>query len=176
MADFDVAYKITMWNEWGSSGNDPHENDPGDEPTGYGLVEADFIAARKMGLVGDDVTPFNVTEEQARVMGRVLYWDVLQLDAVADQRVANKWFDMAYPLGTDAATERMQEALNDVEQDFVEVDGKVGPKTLAAVGAAISCRLIAQFKQRCADHYEAIADTYPEKRKYLKGWLERTNT
>jgi lysozyme family protein len=173
MADFEAAYSLTMWNEWGSSGSSPYEDDPDDEPTGYGLVESDFVEARAMGLVGADVNPRNVTAKQAEIIGHRLYWDRLRLDSVRDQTLANKWFDMSYPMGVCAAAERMQEALNDIGQNYILVDGVVGPKTLGAVDFMPPSRLLARFKVRCAEYYEDIADRHPDKRQFLKGWLDR---
>ena len=173
MADFFPAYEIVMDHEWRSSGDNPYENDPDDEPTGYGLVESDFVEARQMGLVVAAVGPLNVTADQARVIGKVLYWDRLRLDSVRDQALAAKWFDMAYPMGIYKATERMQEALNDLGQDYLLVDGLVGPMTLKAVDEQPPLRLVARFKIRCAEYYEMLADENPDKRQFLAGWLNR---
>lgn len=173
MANFDPAYKIVQWHEWGSSGIDPHEDNPDDEPTGYGLIEDDFVEARHMGLVPADVGPLNVMEDQARAIGRCLYWDKMTLDLIPNQDVANKLFDMAYVMGVGRAVRRVQEALNDVGQDYVHIDGILGPQTRLALAEAVPTRLLARFRERCVDYYELIAENHPEDRQWLAGWLDR---
>jgi len=57
------------------------------------------------------------------------FWDVNKLDQINDQQIANTVYDFGVNSGTPRAAKFLQQALG------LEQDGKIGPKTLAAVNS-----------------------------------------
>lgn len=122
MANFETAVHLVLDVEKGYV-NDP--NDPGGE-TNCGITKRDFP--------DEDIR--NMTPARARVLYKARYWDPLGLDGLLDQRVANKLLDMAVNTGTRTAARSFQRALNYVLPGRpVDVDGRVGPSTLARANA-----------------------------------------
>lgn len=102
------------------------------------------------------------------------YWDCMRLAEVETQNVANKLFDMGVNTGVRQAAVYAQRAVNSRGQQLTE-DGKMGPKTLAAMNAIdpqIFYELLCQFS---AWHYHHIATNNPAQAANLEGWLKRAS-
>lgn len=56
-----------------------------------------------------------------------------------------------------------------------KVDGIVGPKTLAAVRKLDVLKLISDYAEKRRVFYNSLASRRPKDKKFLKGWLLRTN-
>lgn len=108
-----------------------HPRDPGGA-TNRGITLATLADWR-----GRDVTPADVqamTEAEAREIYRARYWNAVQgdhLPAGVDLAV----FDLAVNSGVGRAARMLQQQLG------VQVDGAIGPRTLAAVGRVNAARL-----------------------------------
>ena len=75
-------------------------------------------------------------------------------------------FDTAVNMGPEAAIRLLQQALG------VRQDGEIGPRTLAAAGAAEPQALIDQFGRLRARRYRALGDFAV----FGAGWMRRLNT
>ena len=95
------------------------------------------------------------------------YWDRWQADSIENQAIANLLVDWVFTSGL-YGIKYPQAVLG------VKVDGKVGPKTLAAINNnTYNKHLFKQIYERRKKHFEAIANNNKGKKKFLKGWLNR---
>jgi lysozyme family protein len=109
-----------------------HPNDPGG-PTNKGVTLANFRAYVKPGGTVEDLKLLTV--EQAGIVYRRFYWDAVVASELPDG-LDFAVFDYAVNSGPSRAVKHLQEILN------VDQDGRVGPKTLAAVRSVDAEKLI----------------------------------
>lgn len=99
---------------------------------------------------------------------KTMFWDRWQADGIGDQRVAHMLVDWVWTSGAYGIT-LPQKLLG------VKADGKVGPKTLAAVNGHDPVQLFRQLKAaRCA-YIDRICASRPANRRFREGWLRRIN-
>lgn len=126
----------------------------------------------------DRVTDFYRTE----------WWDKMGI-AHLPQDLANELFEQAVNLGRGGAGKLLQRLCNALNYDQttgrplfedLNVDGVAGPKTLAALGRILERRptvlgsMIHGLNCLQGAHYIAVAANAAPKRKFLNGWLTRT--
>jgi lysozyme family protein len=102
-----------------------HPSDPGG-PTNFGITIADYRKYINPAGTASDVANMHVDE--ARAIYKAKYWDALKCDelpAGVDYAV----FDFGVNSGVSRSAKYLQRIVG------VDDDGKIGPKTLAAVGA-----------------------------------------
>jgi lysozyme family protein len=129
-------------------------NDPAGGPTMYGVTER---VARACGYQGDmRQLPLIV----ARSIAKSEYWDRFQCDQF-DPAIGYQVFDTAYNGGH--PVQWLQQAAG------VEVDGKIGPKTIAAVRAADPARVVLQFNAARIKYMTSL-DSWASNG---KGWARR---
>ena len=104
-----------------------------------------------------------MTRQQASAIYGAHYWNRLRCDGLP-AGVDLMVFDFGVNAGAYETTLLLQEALG------VEVDGYIGPATLAAAGAADPGALIEQLGGRQEAHYRALPG-FPT---FGHGWLART--
>jgi lysozyme family protein len=104
----------------------------------------------------------SLTLDQARAIYRRDYWDRVRGDDLP-WAWALSVFDAAVNMGVGTATRMMQDALG------VMVDGRIGPRTIAAAQAADD-RKLARFFARRAKRYSELS-TFGL---YWDGWLTRS--
>lgn len=97
----------------------------------------------------------------------------------ADGRIMAKLFDTAVNVGVGGAVKMLQRAINRLGPiSQLTVDGKIGPKTIAAYSLATSGDEICFLDTFCReqeDHYRRIVQRKPSQAKFLKGWLRRSS-
>lgn len=158
MDAFEQAFEYTMGFEgWSETTNDP--DDPG------GLTK---FGVSKTNHPNVDVA--NLTLDGAKAIYRKEYWDAIKCSQFEDERVAIKLFDIAVNAGTRKAVLLLQQALCDMGS-VVDVDGRIGPKTLAAANGADPDVLFIFLVALLETFYRSLG-----KPKYLKGWLRRART
>jgi len=173
MADFEVAFGLTMKSEGGYV-NDPQ--DPGGE-TYKGV-------ARKMnskwdGWVVIDLMrkergfPANLDsnmqlQEKIKRFYQVNYWDKVRGDEITNQDVAESIFDFAVNAGATTSVKLAQIAVG------AEPDGVMGPATLEKVNADAPRAFLAIFALHKIARYTGICDKRPESKKFFFGWVKRT--
>ena len=112
----------------------------------------------------------------AKIQYQVWYWSPLNGIMMPDQNVANKVFDQAVPLGVVQAAKCLQRAINQVQEDQLEVDGHIGHLTIAALmGLTGSLDLMDNIKGELTQTYHAIVAANPEDMPYLAGWVKRVS-
>lgn len=152
-----------------------HPADPGGA-TMYGITEKVARAHGYAGRMEDMPVSF------ARRVAKVEYWDPLRLDSV-DQvapAVALELLDISYNMWHGAAGKFLQRALNALQGAELELDGQVGPKTLAAlygylqrrgaIGEPVLLRML--NAQQCVDYMRQCEET-PSKRAFIFGWVRQ---
>ena len=123
---FDQAFQALLGNEGGFVDNPA---DPGGA-TRYGITER---VARRHGYAGD---MRELPLDLAKSIAKAEYWDPINCDELPEE-VAFQVFD-AYYNGGHAAQWLQQAAA-------VDVDGKIGPLTIAAVKAADPDKIVMRF-------------------------------
>lgn len=99
---------------------------------------------------------------------RANFWNAMRLDEVQDQRVAQNLFDFGVNAGTGTAIKLAQIVVG------ATPDGRVGPKTLAAVNALSPELFVARYALAKLARYEQIVTRDRVQGKFLLGWLRRT--
>jgi len=93
------------------------------------------------------------------------FWDVLKLDLVNDQQLANSVYDFGVNSGTNRSAKYLQLSAG------VKDDGVIGKQTLAAVNSADRKVLYYDFNKRRETFYKSIAKG--NQAQFLKSWLSR---
>lgn len=110
-----------------------------------------------------------MTRVQWGVIFKKYYWDKWKADDIKDQNVANILVDWLWASGA-YGIKIPQRVLG------VDVDGIVGPNTIAAVNARDGRDLFDTIKQERKDFIERICQTRPQNKKFKNGWLNRINS
>lgn len=174
MADFNRFLPILLKHEGGFV---HHPSDPGG-PTNRGITLATFThcARELLGIAPTLEALRELTEPQAAVIYKTLYWDVIRGDAIASQSIANIVCDFQVNAGSRAA-QMLQGVLNDMgTRPRLATDGVIGRKTLLAMDAVEPHRLHALYKARRTDYYRDLARRRPSLARFLRGWLARTDS
>ena len=107
------------------------------------------------------------------------YWDVNLLDKFP-QAVANEMFDTGVNMSPKRAAKFLQIALNAMNRNgklyrSLEVDGKIGNKTLFAMKLCLEDEdvLIAILNTLQGMHYLKRIQQRPSQKKYIRGWFRR---
>lgn len=167
MADFNLAITKTLAYEGGYVDN---PNDPGGA-TNWGITLGVLQAQGSMGDIdGDgDVDKQDVQmmpKEVAMAIYKKTYWNG---DDIVSQAIAEKNFDMGVNMGVGTAGKYLQQATVMCGQSIV-ADGKVGPKTIAAVNACDESALMTALCDIQENHYWYIILRDIEKNGETRGW------
>ena len=169
MASFDLFLPILLRFEGGYV-DDP--TDPGGE-TNKGVTMTTFQRCSHE-LLGVEPTSQNLralSDAQAGIIYRALYWDNMSGDDFQLQDLASIVCDFYVNAGTHA-TVLLQRVLNGLGARLVE-DGSIGPASLKALSSVDQLVVYRQYKQGRVDYYESLGQRFPQ---FLRGWLNRTNT
>lgn len=137
----------------GGYSNNP--SDPGGE-TMYGVT---LRVARAHGYMGE---MRNLPISEAKRIARAEYWDAVKADDLP-AAVRFDVFDGAYNSSPGQSIKWLQRALGAID------DGKLGPATLAALGAMDPERLLARYNGHRLDFLNDLK-TWPS---FGKGWAQR---
>lgn len=156
MANFDQAVIKTIAREGGSRFTET----PGDAggATKFGISKRAYPQL--------DIA--NLTEQQAKDIYRVDYWNAVHGDDIAAQVVAENLFDTAVNMGTSRAIKLAQMALG-----IQPVDGTLGQQTLQALNNTDSDRFIADYTLAKIARYVSLCNNNRSQSKFLLGWLNR---
>lgn len=96
---------------------------------------------------------------------------------IADQTIANKFFDLAVNEGVFEATKIVQRAVNVVRPGLpLTVDGRPGPHTIDAINQSLPGALLVAIRNYGQQFYEDIARRDPALAPCLDEWLRRLNS
>lgn len=147
--------------------------------TNWGITEA---VARRNGYTGD---MRDLPKSEAQRIYRAQYWDILNLDRVSDRSypVAHELFDTGVNMGVGRAgrfLQRSLNALNNKQTIFsdIQVDGLIGPGTLAALNALFMRRgpesqvvLLRMLNCLQGAFYIELAEAREKDEEFVFGWF-----
>lgn len=163
MADFLPVFERMIRNEGGYVlTNDP--NDRGGQ-TFAGIARNRWPRWAGWSIIDAGGEP---QADLVRGFYRANFWTFLRLDEVQNQDVARTLFDFAVNAGTGTAAKLAQIVVGTTP------DGKVGPKTLAALNAADPDLFMARFALAKVARYRDIVTKDRSQLQYLLGWINRT--
>ena len=145
-----------------------HPNDRGGR-TNYGLTEG-FLES-----IGYGKTPEEITQEEARELYQKHFWAPVQADELPGP-VALIVFDMAVNSGVKTAVRRLQYVLNNYKA--MDLDGAMGPKTLAATQSAYhrySNIFLGELLNSRREYYADLIRKNPSQGVFAQGWNNRLN-
>ena len=168
MASFDLFLPILLGFEGGFV-DDP--TDPGGE-TNKGVTMATFqcCSHELLGIAPTSENLRALTDAQAGIIYRSLYWDKMSGDAFQLQDLANIVCDFYVNAGTHA-TILLQQIVNRMGANVVE-DGVIGPATIQALNGLDQTVVYRQYKQSRIGYYQNLGQRFPQ---FLRGWLDRVN-
>ena len=149
-------------------------------PTCFGITEA---VARANGYCG---AMRQLPRDEAAAIYKRLYWLRPRFDEVAERtaRVAAELFDTGANMGPAVAVTFLQRALTALNRngkDYPDLvpDGRIGPRTLAALDAFLKLRgasggetvLLRALEALQGERYLRLAERRPANEAFLYGWL-----
>lgn len=141
-----------------------HPNDPGGA-TKWGVTIGTFRSIYGRNKTVNDLK--NMTEEQWNYIFKVHFWDKWKADQIESQSIANLVVDWLWTSGN-YGIKYPQSVLG------VTADGKVGPKTIAAINNYSNQKeLFQKLWNRRKKHFEDIVKNRPSSSCFLRGWLNR---
>jgi lysozyme family protein len=171
MANFQAFLPILLQHEGGFV-NDPA--DPGGA-TNKGITIATFqaCAMRLLGIAPTLDALKAITDQQAGVIYKELYWNHICGDQISLQALANIVCDFQVNAGS-RSSKLLQQVINELgAAPPLVIDGIIGASSLAALQLIDQRDAYARFKQHVIDYYRALAAQRPELKKFLRGWLNR---
>jgi lysozyme family protein len=166
---FDVFLPIILRFEGGYS-DDP--TDPGRE-TNKGITMATFqgCAHELLGLEPTSDNLKALTDAQAGLIYKALYWNKVHGDSLGSQHLANIVCDFYVNAGTNA-TKLLQRVLNNMGASVAE-DGAIGPASLEALAGFDQVQVYRRYKRGRIAYYQVLGRKYPQ---FLAGWLKRVQS
>lgn len=187
MAKFEIAEAITGRNEGLYANNTA---DKGGEtyagiarnfwPKWEGWTTIDEIKRTKgktAAVINANAKSNTLLTRQISDFYKANFWDVIRLDFIKDQQIANTVYDFAVNSGVARAAKYLQMAFNAVDEstkDDIKVDGQVGSKTISAVNSADPEDIHRVYNALRESFYRSIAKG--NQAQFLKSWLSRLKT
>ena len=151
-------------------------SDPGG-PTKYGIS---LRYLRSTGSLGDFDGDGDVDRDDIWALTEAdavkIYhdeWYVKEGYACFELLLGAKIFDLAVNMGARPANRILQRAVRAVNGKQLTLDGKLGPKSLAAVTACSSEQLLIASRSEAAGYYRLLIEREESFEKYRNGWLNR---
>lgn len=149
-----------------------HPNDPGGA-TNMGVT---IGTAKSLGLKYDKnkdgkITKADIkllTKKDAMEIMKYHYWDKCKADQITSQAVANILVDWFWMSGVNA-TKGIQRLVG------VNVDGKIGPASLAAINKQNEKDLVERLYEARRQFYKTIISRNSKLKSFEKGWTNRLN-
>jgi lysozyme family protein len=145
-------------------------------PTKHGITQDTLSEWRGRPVAVSDVQI--LSKDEARQIYRSEYYLKPQIDklpAIMQPIV----FDMAVNNGPKKAVELLQEVVDRMSGKRLEIDGVIGPMTIAACTIAANVYgkdVVRQIVARRRAFYDAIVKAKPSQSVFLKGWLARADS
>lgn len=162
---YDRAFEYVMYNE-GVYSNDPQ--DPGGE-TWYGIS--------KRFLKSVNIEKASFTKKEANSMYYCYFWLPAKCNLISEPRIAIKYFDMTVQFGHSCATILMQNALNELSDQKVVVDGIMRKENVDVIKKVCmessESKLLDVLCKECKKKYLGIIANNPTMSKWRKIWLKR---
>lgn len=163
MADFLPAFERTLINEGGYQLTNVAHDRGGQ--TYAGIARNAWPQWAGWSYIDQGDTP---PADLVRTFYRTQFWDALRLSDLSSQAVAQALYDFAVNAGASTAAKLAQIVVGTTP------DGKVGPKTVAAINAFSAELFLARYALAKMARYEQIVTRDRTQGKFLLGWLRRT--
>ena len=173
MADFKTAFQLVISNEGGYS-NDA--DDSGGEtykgisrknfPDWLGWVKIDEF--KKWSWPMNRLEELDDFQQAVEYFYKVNFWDKINGDLIASQKMANSIFDFAVNAGVVTSSQIAQRVVG-----FAEPDGSICKNTLAKLNIFDPELFVSEFTVEKVRHYIKICKKRPESRKFFFGWIDR---
>ena len=186
MADFSVAYSITMAHEGAYS---DHTSDTGKatyagisrrhHPTWNGWVIIDKY--KRLPNFPKNLEGNQALQEQVFSFYKKNFWDVNKLDQINHQEIANEVFDTGVNMGYRVAAEFLQKAYNLLSKNEtyykkIPVDGAIGGQTLSAINKhSYPYRILKTLNILQGAKYINICEKDSSQEVFFAGWIERVS-
>lgn len=159
---FTAAFKHVLKEEGG------YVNDPADSggATNRGVTQETYNRHRDANNLDRRHVRFLTMTETESIYE--IYWKDCKADELPDG-INLMHYDFAINAGVRRAAITLQRCVG------AEEDGKIGSKTLAAVRERNGESLIKAYAESRRGFYRSLAERRPKDRKFLNGWLHRTN-
>jgi lysozyme family protein len=170
MANFTKYFPTLV--EWEGAEYEDVDGDSGG-PTKYGVILSEWV---KLGYDKDgdgDIDKFDlmkINSADAIKIAKTHYWDEFKGDQILNQSIAEFIVDTAYNCGVPFTIRMVQKCAN------TDVDGNFGNGSLKAINTSPQSILFSSLKQARIQRYLDIVAKYPKNQKFLKGWMNRTNS
>lgn len=153
-------------------------DDPDDRggATNMGITQKTLHEWRSRAVTAADVQ--NLTTDEAASIYIVKYWNVMQLDEINSQELAEAVMDFGVNAGPKTAIPTLQRAANLVwkgtNKRQLLADGWIGPKTIKFVNSTEPSLLILRFFKERIQHYHDITRARRKNEKFLYAWIKRS--
>lgn len=168
MSDFGAALEFTLPIEGGFSDD---VRDSGGA-TNFGITLKTLSEWRGYPCTKEDVRDLKKPEAALIYYNR--YWKPLGLGQVENASVATALFDAGVLFGTGTSALNAQRALLACDAP-VDVDGHVGPDTLAALNTVEPRRFLAAFSGQLHARIDGTAKARPKDLAFKSGWEHRVD-
>jgi len=183
MADFKTAFAATMNIEGG------YENDKDDSggetyagisrnnwPNWAGWSAVDHM--KQTPNFPGNLDQSTIIRQLVESFYKTNFWDVLDLDSVTGQPIANELFDLSVNCGVQTAGKFAQRAANALNDDGkkwgdIAVDGVVGLATIRAINTANQSDLLKCIIALQGAAYILICEKNNKQEKFMAGWIRR---
>lgn len=188
MADFKIAYAKTERNEMGYANI---SGDSGGE-TWRGIARnyhpkwPGWVIVDQFKALSKTIKELEASLQTSQTLQRLVleffkeeFWDVMLLDQVSNQDIANEMFDTGVNMDPRFPIEFLQKALNATnhnKRDYpdVVVDGKMGPKTISALNShSRPKQILTLLNCQQGVRYMDIVQYNPVQEKFMTSWLSR---
>ena len=174
MANFDQYFPRLLQEEGGFVDN---PDDPGGA-TNKGITLETFrsYAEPLLGIAPTLENLKQLTDQQAKQIYRREYWDAVDGNRIINQDLAEMICDFYVNAG-DNAIRVLQRVINRLKEGRpLQVDGIMGPNTLAAVNSLDAASLYNDYKAARIQYYVELTETDPNLKVFLAGWIDRVNS
>lgn len=161
------CFEVVLEHEGGFS-NDP--SDPGKETNlGVSIVMDRHALKELLGHEpsADDIK--HLTKDQAGVIFKNNYWNILNLDSIDSEKICLVMFDMGVLCGVHAAARWAQQICD------VTVDGEIGIQSIVAINQYGERDFCDRFLNLCDMHFHMRVVENQNLGVFLKGWLNRVS-
>ncbi len=166
----DDALKYVFKNEGGFS---DHPADHGGATSQYGVTREELARWRRHPVSKDDVK--FMTADEAKQIYFNWYWKPIGCDKIMSASIATAMFDISVVRGIGVPPRYAQLVCNKISGGLMlDVDGHMGPKTIASINGLNSpAQFIKEFARLAEDGFRAIVTHNPTQEVFLKGWISR---
>lgn len=168
MADFDTCF------DWFEHFEDPenlHATVP-DRPPGAHAISGINSAAWPVQFAAINAIPQSQRGPAVRAFYLAYFWN-RWFGAISSNEVINRVLDMGVNGGEGTAIKLLQQAIPEAGGPAVDVDGALGPNTVAAANGCNEGELVTAYKAARCQHYRDLVDRNPELEPDLREWLAR---